>query len=459
MAQTLDSFTTTTTLAANVILASDSNTKASDIFVLPTNANVASATFNLIKTGTPTGNVFYSIYAITGTPGTNAVPTGSALYSTSTLAATSVSTTMAPVELLFTGSVSLSAGTYAIVVEYSGGSFAGGNYLMTGQYSPRDTTKNVGRLFSGSWTTSGGTAGGLYYVVNTNDIGREQKGSAYIAAPTIAMPVQGIVGGWGSSTIGGQAAGEILRLQDITTDKTQVGNARISQVVSKTQTGNARITAVVSRTQVGNARITATATRTQVGNARIGLITTRDQVGNANIASGFTATDRPQTGNANIRNNTTRNQTGNARIRVTVSRTQTGNARITQIVSRTQSGNARITTTTTRNQIGNARITASATQNQTGNARIQLVTNRVQTGSALIAQEYLRTITGNARITKGIDYTQKPSLNVEQTIASVNPVLDKGQINIDRRKASINVGIDKPTLTVVNDKDIRLNIR
>lgn len=325
----------------------------------------------------------------------------------------------------------------------------------------------------------------------------------------------GMSGGYGSFWFGNNHAGKATEYSSITQDRNQTGNARIQIVTSQTQTGNARITAVTSRTQTGNARITAstsrtqlgnariqtTTSRTQTGNARISVTTSQNQTGNATIASLIISTTQNQTGNARIAGTSTRDQTGNARIANVTSRNQTGNARIQVIVSRTQTGNARITASTLRTQTGNARILAATSQNQTGNARIQLITSRTQTGnaritavvlrsqignariaksvdrdqtgnasiqlvisrnqtgSALVAKELLQTQEGNARITKGIDYTEKPYLITDKAIITVNTENAKGEISISTERITIQSGTDKPTLTVVNDKDIRLNIK
>ncbi len=147
--------------------------------------NITKIGVRLWKAGAPTGNAVIGIYNITGTVGTNAYPTGSAI-------STSLPIDVATFPLNnydgewfyfeFLTPVNLSAGDYAFVLEYSGGS--SGNQVeieikTNGTYS----NGNVCR-YTGSWTTVATTDvafrlyGGYscpidqYYTATTNDSGQ-----------------------------------------------------------------------------------------------------------------------------------------------------------------------------------------------------------------------------------------------------------------------------------------------
>lgn len=114
-----------------------------------------SCQFYLKKVGSPTGNMTAKLYSYTGTPGTNAKPSGASLASSDVVLASSVSSAaFVLVTFNFTGAnrVNLVNGTtYFIVVEYSGGD--GSNEIEVGVNniaSPNDDG-NSAWLSSGSW--------------------------------------------------------------------------------------------------------------------------------------------------------------------------------------------------------------------------------------------------------------------------------------------------------------------
>jgi len=382
------------------------------------------------KTGSPTGTFSTQIAGLQNTPGVNAIPAGSILSSGSVYNVASAPTTWTAVRLVH--NAVLPQGYYTFWVNYStGGDIS--NRLEVGNNPNNNASNNAIFFVGGSW--SGTDVDDTKFRLVVDDVvAKDITGSAYIetAGPS-SMPVNGIVGGWGSSTIGAQAAGEVLRPASTTVDQTITGNASITQVVTKTITGNARITAITTRTITGNARITVLTSRTITGNARITALTTRTIIGNAriqktvdrtisgnaritqvvdrtitgnaNLLSSLIATDQTIIGNARIQATIDRIITGNASIRKTVDRTIVGNARIQKTVDRTIIGNARITALTSRTITGNARITATTTRTITGNARIQFTRDQTIIGNARISILTTRTIVGNARIAKNVDQT------------------------------------------------------
>lgn len=85
---------------------------------------IAKATLYLKKFGSPTGNAVVSIYAVTGTYGTDAKPTGAALATSGNLDVSTLTTSFALIDFTFTGAnqISLTSGTkYVLSVEYAGG--------------------------------------------------------------------------------------------------------------------------------------------------------------------------------------------------------------------------------------------------------------------------------------------------------------------------------------------------
>ena len=115
----LDNYAATVTL-------NDTRTGVGQVFTPSVSANLRSSQFYLSKEGNPTGPIVSKLYAVTGTPGSTAFPTGPPL---AVSAGVDVSTfspwpTLALVTFDFTASPYLmSAGVpYAIVMEYSGGS-------------------------------------------------------------------------------------------------------------------------------------------------------------------------------------------------------------------------------------------------------------------------------------------------------------------------------------------------
>lgn len=87
------------------------------------NGKVETCTFQLMSYGNPTGNLVASIYAITGVPGADAVPTGSALASSDAINCNTIPTypTKADVVFTFSGTnqIILSEGvSYALVLNW-----------------------------------------------------------------------------------------------------------------------------------------------------------------------------------------------------------------------------------------------------------------------------------------------------------------------------------------------------
>jgi hypothetical protein len=149
----IDSYVSTST-ATNTIY-SGSVIKVGQTFSCDVNAMINKAMFKLLKGGSPTGNIWAELYAITGTFGSTAIPTGSALATSDTILAQDLTTSLVEKTFNFTYGTQLQSGTnYAIVVCFEGGSSV--NYVRSQRVA--DTTGDAGNrvsLTGSTWSSSG----------------------------------------------------------------------------------------------------------------------------------------------------------------------------------------------------------------------------------------------------------------------------------------------------------------
>lgn len=134
-----------------------------------------SCKFYIFKTGSPTGTAVAKIYNITGTYGTNAVPTGAALATSNAFNVGSLSGTGQLIELLFTGvnAINLTAGShYFISFEYSGGDVSNYVQFYLDQSSPTATGNFALRNHLGTWNGTNGIASIFYVYGGTPPINR-----------------------------------------------------------------------------------------------------------------------------------------------------------------------------------------------------------------------------------------------------------------------------------------------
>lgn len=132
---------------------------------------IDSAKCILNKVGSPTGNATMSLYAITGTPGSSALPTGPALATSGTLDVSTLTTTPTQHTFSFTSTnrVSMTNGTtYILTLDYNGGN--GSNEvsvqcadIVSGQNSAafvqgtgwlKDTTETLAFQIFGAYDTA-----------------------------------------------------------------------------------------------------------------------------------------------------------------------------------------------------------------------------------------------------------------------------------------------------------------
>lgn len=139
--------------------------------------NLQRASFYLRKVGAPTGNITAKVYAHSGTYGTSSIPTGAALATSTTVAATALTTgnVLYNFDFLTTNSIILTNATnYVVSIEYGGGDVSnyievghdastpghGGNYsTLTGAVWTADANKDaIFYLYTGGFVALSSTA-------------------------------------------------------------------------------------------------------------------------------------------------------------------------------------------------------------------------------------------------------------------------------------------------------------
>jgi len=124
-------------------------TETGQAITLTTQTIITSVKFYLKRVTAPTGNLYAMIYAATGTVGTNAIPTGSALATSDAVDSSGIGVVYALVTFTFSTPYLASAGDYCIVIN-------GDNVLNQPIYVGRDSSTpthegNGNYKFQGSW--------------------------------------------------------------------------------------------------------------------------------------------------------------------------------------------------------------------------------------------------------------------------------------------------------------------
>jgi len=104
------------------------------------------------KTGSPTGNAVAKLYTISGTYGTNAVPTGTALATSGNLDVSTITTSNTLITFTFADGYEMQPGQYCICIEYSNGDAS--NYVRWGSDETSPSHGGNGSRYSDSWTGS-----------------------------------------------------------------------------------------------------------------------------------------------------------------------------------------------------------------------------------------------------------------------------------------------------------------
>jgi len=154
------------------------NDAVGQAFYCTTGDDLANVEVMLSKSGSPTGNAYAVLYAVTGTPGTDATPTGSALATSDAFDVSTLDGTPTLTRIQFSGDeiYTLSSTTwYFIVIRYEGGDAS--NYILVGDdtSSPSHSGNAAVQAVSGdAWTAQNGKdlifylrTGGIVIVQNT----------------------------------------------------------------------------------------------------------------------------------------------------------------------------------------------------------------------------------------------------------------------------------------------------
>jgi hypothetical protein len=160
--------------------------------------------YNQLATGTTTAK----IYAITGTPGTNAVPTGAPLATSTDVTISTIPQNVGAVALVtytFSGAnqITLTNGTnYALAVQYAGDGTA--NDIIIGADFSSPTAAGNFASYNGATWTADNTADLVFYVFDTTHTSTIYAGGSG-ATSTASTASGGGGGGAGSTGAGGNA--------------------------------------------------------------------------------------------------------------------------------------------------------------------------------------------------------------------------------------------------------------
>jgi len=162
MATLIDSYSESNqTISANIYSSQPENAQIFQCGV--EGYRITKATFYLQKNGSPTGNCRAKLYAITGTVGSTAVPTGSALAVSGDVDVTTLSGSHSLIDFTFTGAnnYKLANGqAYAISFEYTGGDGSNSVYVGLDNTSPSHAGNRA--YYFGGWTPTDAQDGCFY---------------------------------------------------------------------------------------------------------------------------------------------------------------------------------------------------------------------------------------------------------------------------------------------------------
>lgn len=144
--------------------------------------------FFMRKAAAPTGTMAAKLYAVTGTFGTNAAPTGGALATSDTINVSTLTTTLALVTFTFSTPFTMSSGTdYAVVVEYAGSDAT--NLIAVGYDLVGSThAGNMARLSSGSWASASGDLCFYTYDTLIDKVSSADTGFQNVSTPADTHP-------------------------------------------------------------------------------------------------------------------------------------------------------------------------------------------------------------------------------------------------------------------------------
>ncbi len=200
--------------------------------------DIDEADFELSKTASPTGNATAKVYAITGTFGTNAKPTGSALATSDTLDVSTLTGTPTTKTFTFSTPFTTTNGTkYCITIEYSGGNPS--NYIKAGYDASSPSHAGNYSDLVGSWLGISARDAG-FEVRSTGGGG----GGVGTVSPGTSVALTGVLG---TSAVGTVTAGG-----DVIVPLTGVSGTSAVGSVSFTESGSVGLTGVAGTSAVGS---------------------------------------------------------------------------------------------------------------------------------------------------------------------------------------------------------------
>jgi hypothetical protein len=253
---------------------------AGQCFLGKASYTVSNVLFNLKKVGVPTGNLVVALYAVTGTPDTDATPTGAALATSDSVSIATLNTTYDLVNFNFSTSPVLSAQYYFCCVQIQSATLVdGSNYVDV--------------AFDGSAPSHGG---------NLADF----KNSAWSAYNWADAPFY--------------VYGKIVGIA-----KTFTGNASLLKNLTATFTANSNLQQNITKTFTSNANLLQNLTKSFTANANL----------QKNIFTSFTT-------NASLLKNISQTFTASANLTQTQTTEFTGNANLKQLLFTTFTANAEL---------------------------------------------------------------------------------------------------------------------
>lgn len=131
-----------------------------------TGGHITSCVFYLKINNSPTGNATASLYALSGTHGTDAIPTGAALATSNALNVATLTTSFALTTLTFPTPYRTSAGTnYIIALEYNSGNVTRELHIGFDNTSSTHGGNQSREAAAGTWTSQAGDL--VFYVYTT----------------------------------------------------------------------------------------------------------------------------------------------------------------------------------------------------------------------------------------------------------------------------------------------------
>jgi len=153
---------------------------------LSDNYSITSCKFYLRKRGIPLVDIIVRLYNLTGTPGTDAIPTGAALTSSDVISSSILTDTVTLYEFIFLNPYYLSSGNYGVSLEIVSGTIDLSNTVDVGNDGTSSThSGNPYRYCSSAWEYL--SFDRIFYLYG--NLGKDIGIRVRTTSETIAIPV------------------------------------------------------------------------------------------------------------------------------------------------------------------------------------------------------------------------------------------------------------------------------